>query len=1079
MLTCRHTVKWTVAAISSVTARSTTNAIRTSVTLASVLSVSGVTLAQPCWPVFGNGEYLTPSYPRHVALGDMDGDFILDAVVGTTGSNDLLVLINAGAGRFQNPVVYHDVAKWAVALGDLDNDGRLDVATIGVSADAAVYLNDGTGALLGAVIYDVNTGGRSIAIGDLDGDGWNDLAASLDNDTVAVFINNGGGTFADAVYYPIDGGHDDLAVGDLDGDGHLDIASAGSVLMNNGDGTFGTSVDYMAATSGPRGVAIGDLDGDEDLDIAIANLGSQDVSVLLNDGNGVFTHDGSYACGDTNDVALGDLDGDGDLDMAVPNNISDDFSVFINQGNGTFEAEVRYKAGTYPRSLAMGDIDHDGDTDVAVVNSATTIGQPTVSFLLNDGSGVFLADAYETTGDPAHVAAADLNGDLSLDLVVADRDSFTVKVFTNNGDGTFGEGIPFPAGVPWAVVAADFTGDSVPDVVTTNPMVSTISVLVNVGAGVLLGPVDYPSGGVGGDLCAADFNNDGWLDVAQPNFSQDTVSVLFNLGLGVFGPPIILPVGNGPEGIDAGDLNGDGLPDLAIAVGVVTVYLNEGSGTFTLAGDHSVGSCARSVVIGDYDGDGNDDIAVGAPCANNNEAKVLFNDGTGLNFEMAGFPCGVNPERLTAGDFDGDGSLDLVLALNAKGHVSVLLNNGDGTFAPPLFYGTDRAAKFPTAAQLDGLNGMDLAVSGINDDFVTVLLSQPTPTADCDDDGVPDICESDCNDNGIPDECEAIADCDNDGIPDTCELDCDDNGVPDDCEEDCNGNGMADVCELQNGTSDDENGNGRPDECDGDKVNVNDDFDDLNTVTPVSTQSSWEPWNNDPAADTYVTNVESLSPPNSLEMGGASNMLHNLGVLTSGMYEFSAWQFIPAGFQPDMPGGPLTGTFVNLMSIYEHGGPYHWAVQLQFDATDGMLKVFDGDPVQTIDVPYQTETWVRISCFIDLDADLVEIYYDDVMITSYPWSVGVMGDGGAVELGAINFDAHGSSPVYYDDVQFNLLGPPCPWDLDTDGVVGIVDFLMLLAAWGPNPGHPADFDDDGLVGINDFLVLLASWGSCP
>jgi len=48
-------------------------------------------------------------------------------------------------------------------------------------------------------------------------------------------------------------------------------------------------------------------------------------------------------------------------------------------------------------------------------------------------------------------------------------------------------------------------------------------------------------------------------------------------------------------------------------------------------------------------------------------------------------------------------------------------------------------------------------------------------------------------------------------------------------------------------------------------------------------------------------------------------------------------------------------------------------------------------------------------------------------------------------------------------------------DVDCDGTVGITDFLALLAAWGPNPGHPADLDGDGVVGITDFLFLLASW----
>ena len=70
-----------------------------------------------------------------------------------------------------------------------------------------------------------------------------------------------------------------------------------------------------------------------------------------------------------------------------------------------------------------------------------------------------------------------------------------------------------------------------------------------------------------------------------------------------------------------------------------------------------------------------------------------------------------------------------------------------------------------------------------------------------------------------------------------------------------------------------------------------------------------------------------------------------------------------------------------------------------------------------------------------------------------------------------------------DDFKIDTLscggGVPCPWDTDGDGLVGITDFLELLGAWGPNPGHPADFDGDGIVGITDFLELLGNWGSCP
>ncbi|MHC4825404.1 MAG: S8 family serine peptidase [Planctomycetota bacterium] len=54
----------------------------------------------------------------------------------------------------------------------------------------------------------------------------------------------------------------------------------------------------------------------------------------------------------------------------------------------------------------------------------------------------------------------------------------------------------------------------------------------------------------------------------------------------------------------------------------------------------------------------------------------------------------------------------------------------------------------------------------------------------------------------------------------------------------------------------------------------------------------------------------------------------------------------------------------------------------------------------------------------------------------------------------------------------------CP-DIDGDGEVSVLDFLELLAAWGPNPGHPADLNGDGEVDVQDFLILLAGWGPCP
>ncbi len=62
-------------------------------------------------------------------------------------------------------------------------------------------------------------------------------------------------------------------------------------------------------------------------------------------------------------------------------------------------------------------------------------------------------------------------------------------------------------------------------------------------------------------------------------------------------------------------------------------------------------------------------------------------------------------------------------------------------------------------------------------------------------------------------------------------------------------------------------------------------------------------------------------------------------------------------------------------------------------------------------------------------------------------------------------------------LRITILECASPYNVSGDCGVGINDFLDLLAAWGPNPGHPADFDGDGVVSITDFVDLLAAWGA--
>ncbi len=104
-------------------------------------------------------------------------------------------------------------------------------------------------------------------------------------------------------------------------------------------------------------------------------------------------------------------------------------------------------------------------------------------------------------------------------------------------------------------------------------------------------------------------------------------------------------------------------------------------------------------------------------------------------------------------------------------------------------------------------------------------------------------------------------------------------------------------------------------------------------------------------------------------------------------------------------------------------------------------------------------------------------------------------DGGGIPLFAVNAAGNvgglnmfpATSPAgnnaeffeFLENTLVRVIVPACPWDLDANNDVGVGDLLVLLAAWGPNPGHPADFDGDSNVDIFDLLTLIANWGACP
>jgi len=346
----------------------------------------------------------------------------------------------------------------SVVIGDLNGDGKPDLVVANRSSNTvSVLLGNGDGVFGAKTDFGTGSWPLSVAIGDLNGDGEPDLAVATDSsNTVSVLLGNGNGTFGAKNEYGVGDRPWSVAIGDLNGDGKPDltVANAGygygyypgtvSVLLGNGDGTFGAKTDYGAGGE-PRSVAIGDLNGDGKPDLAVANNSSgtetpfSTASVLLGNGNGTFGAKTDYEVGlGSTSVAIGDLNGDGKPDLAVSNAgyayPGHTVSVLLGNGDGTFGERNDYGVGDRPRSVAIGDLDGDGRPDLAVVNAPAgyPYGPGTVGVLLGNGNGTFGAMTnygyWSSPTSPTSLAIGDLNGDGMPDLAVTVLGSNVVSV---------------------------------------------------------------------------------------------------------------------------------------------------------------------------------------------------------------------------------------------------------------------------------------------------------------------------------------------------------------------------------------------------------------------------------------------------------------------------------------------------------------------------------------------------------------------------------------------------------------------------------------------------------------------------
>ncbi|MBK1986059.1 VCBS repeat-containing protein [Sphaerospermopsis aphanizomenoides BCCUSP55] len=638
------------------------------------------------------------------------------------------------------------LGTFSVAVGDINEDGKLDaVVANSVSRIVSVLLGNGNGGF--SLLSNLSVGlynPISVYVGDFDSDGNLDIGTanfdladlqtvppnpSPDSD-ISIILGNGDGTFDPVTNYPTPGiGMSAISVGDFNEDGLLDVAAASlfspivSVFPGTGVGTFGTAQTYTVGTN-TRAIAVDDFNEDGNPDIAVVRSGTSVVSVQLGDGLGGFGAAVNFNVGsEPRSVTVADIDGNGDLDLIIANSNDDNVSVLLGNGLGSFGTATNYTAGNGSRSVAVGDVNGDNRLDFVVANENVG-GNGSISVLLNttpgdsfsgtSGNEVYTVDSIGDTVTETPGGGTD-EVQSSVTYTLGDNIERLTLIGTNDINGT---------GNNLANTIAGNDGDNIlnggggNDILYGNGGDDTLNGgdgndSLNGGAG-----ADNLIGGLGNDTYFVD--NSGDTVTENPSAGTDTVnsSVSFILdanieNLTLTGTAYIDGTGNDLANNITGNAGNNILNG---GIGNDVLYGNGGNDNLSGGdgNDNLNGGAGADALIG---GLGNDTYVV-----DNGGDTVTENPSAGTDTvnSSVSFILGANIERLTltgTAYIDGTGN---ELANNITGNAgNNILNGGIGNDVLYGNSGNDNLSGGDGNDSLNGGAGADTLIGGLSNDTLS------------------------------------------------------------------------------------------------------------------------------------------------------------------------------------------------------------------------------------------------------------------------------------------------------------------------------------------------------------------------